>query len=181
MLTLLAQRAALHFYTSLACHSFKMSYKRKMPSSEDRFQKRAKVDQSTSRPFRSRTVPKQPAANFRTSSVPCKPPLRAVLELPLQRAPLSHLAQRAIKRQEFDAEQKQKNDEISCMKREDDFSHALREETAIKALRKNLVFHANPIHKYSSVCLQRSERKLTEPRSPALQTARRAELYYLAL
>lgn len=158
-----------------------MSSKRKMPSSEDRFAKRTKVDLSASRPFRSRTVPKQAASSLRTSSVPCKPPLRVVLELPMQRAAPSNLAQRAVKRQEFDAEQRQKCEEMMYMKQEDDFAHILREEEAVKQLRKGLVFHAKPIQRYPVLCVRRSDRKLTEPRSPALQTARRAELHSLAL
>ena len=162
-------------------YSFKMSFKRKMPSSEDRFAKRAKVDLSASRPFRSRTVPRQAVSSLRTSSVPCQQTLRAVLELPTQRAAPCNLAQRAVKRQEFDTEQRQKSEEMLCMKREDDFAHILREEEVVKELRKGLVFHAKPIQRYSVLCVRRSDRKLTEPRSPALQTARRAELHNLAL
>jgi len=144
-----------------------------MPSSEDRFVKRTKVEESVSRPFRSRTVPKK--------AVSSQPPLRAVSELPMQRAAPNHLAQRAIKRQEFDTEQKQKAEELWCMRREDDLAHALREEQDIKHLREGLVFRAKPIHKYSSLCVHRSQRRLTEPKSPALLTARRAELHNLAL
>lgn len=154
-----------------------MSCKRKLGESENKFVKRTKVEIATPRFFRSRTTPRLRVVRAQTGSLP----LRPVIEGPTQRAVPSNLAQRAIKRQEFDAEQRLKFEEIACMKREDDSAHALRESESIKELRKAMLFHAHPISKYSCLCVHRSERKLTQPHSPRLQTAIRAEMHNLGV
>jgi hypothetical protein len=79
------------------------------------------------------------------------------------------------KRVREDGEIRRRVMEVKQMRREDEASNAMRREERLRQLRKSLVFHAQPIRRYSGLCIKRSERKLTEPLSPRFGTSRKAE------
>lgn len=136
-----------------------MSLKRKLSDSLP-FTKRVKVYRPSLRPSRSLSVPTkhETRAKARTFSL----------------TPVLERAQWAAKRSKEDGEVRRRVGELRQMRREDEACKAIREEERLRQLRKSLQFHAQPIRKYSGLCIKRSERKLTEPRSPKLYP-RRAE------
>lgn len=155
-----------------------MSTKRKLSTCDIPFAKKVKTHTTTARLVRSQSTPRRAVLPSRSGSLPQKL-MGAVQELPMRCAGPTHLEKRAVRRKEFDLEVKQKERELRDMSREDALAHAIRELDAVRALRKGLIFRAQPIHHYLTLCVRRSERKLTEPHSPSLLTARRAELHDL--
>ena len=153
-----------------------MSLKRKLSDCDVQFTKRAKLDPPPSRLGRSQSTPRRPLRTARLQSLPPKPTLQTICEGATRRAGPTNLTKRAKAREVFDLEVKQKMREMEAMRREDDLGHQLREEHCVKLLRKGMVFKAQPIHRYPCLCVKRSDRKLTEPHSPTLRTALRAEL-----
>lgn len=135
-----------------------MSLKRKLSDSLP-FVKRVKVERTLLRPSKSLSVPIK--REIRTK--------RRTLSL----APVLEIGKG--KRVREDGEIRRRLMEGKQMRREDEASHAMRQEARLRQLRKSLVFHAQPIRRYSGLCIKRSERKLTEPQSPKFATSRKAD------
>jgi len=137
-----------------------MSLKRKLSDSLP-FIKRVKVYRPSLRPTRSLSVPtkKEIRAKARTFSL----------------TPVLEAAKGPGKRGKEDGEVRRRVGELKQMRREDEVAKASREEERLRQLRKSLQFHAQPIRRYSGLCIKRSERKLTEPHSPKRHPSRRAE------
>lgn len=135
-----------------------MSLKRKLSDSLP-FVKRVKVEHPILRPSRSLSVPTKREIRTKRRNLSLTP----VLEIGKG------------KRVREDGEIRRRVMEVKQMRREDEASNAMRREERLRQLRKSLVFHAQPIRRYSGLCIKRSERKLTEPLSPRFGTSRKAE------
>lgn len=77
-------------------------------------------------------------------------------------------------RENFEQHLRQKEAEAARLRAEAEQTAKAQEAVEIRRLRAQLVHKAQPIRRYSSVEVRKSERPLTLPISPQLQTSRRA-------
>jgi hypothetical protein len=82
-------------------------------------------------------------------------------------------SERAEQRRQFDEKLHHKELEMADLKKQQDLVRKAREAEEMREFRKNLVPQAQPVHHYAPVHLKSSERPLTIPKSPALQTSMR--------
>lgn len=94
-------------------------------------------------------------------------PLTQVVPVPL------HSAERAAKRREFDDFIRRRELEMEELARKQKAIRDKQEAEELKRLRRDLVPQAQPVRHYSSIDVKPSERPLTVPHSPALQTSMR--------
>ena len=132
-----------------------MSLKRKLSDSLP-FVKRVKLYRPSLKPSRSFSTPLKQELRIKPRSLSLKTIHESCKFL------LNHSKE--------DGEIRRKIKELWEMRREDEISKVVREEESLRELRKTLVFHAQPIRRYSGLCIRRSEKKLTQPISPKIRT-----------
>lgn len=101
-------------------------------------------------------------------------PKKSTKPLTQSEPPPLHLAERAEKRREFDEFLRRREADAEELARKQAEVRARQEAAELKKLRRELVPQAQPIRHYASVEVKPSERPLTVPRSPALQTSARS-------
>ena len=77
---------------------------------------------------------------------------------------------RAQQREELHQKREQVELEHQKMKQLQEEEDKRKEEAEIKALRKQMEFHANEVRKFTGVLVQPSDRPLTEARAPNFST-----------
>lgn len=84
---------------------------------------------------------------------------------------LRHTELRALKRQEYDQQMKEKEKHAAILKHEMDQEKLRKQAEEIQKIRNQRNFRSNPIKHYKPVTLKPSEKSLTEPKSPNLSTS----------
>jgi hypothetical protein len=148
-----------------------MSLKRKLPSTSTESWKRVKLEPA---------VCSSERGKGRHSRAFSSPPQLLTRPFQAHQGAPSNTALRAVRRESFDRKQRERLAETALMQVEDRLAFSIREELALKELRKGLVFKAQPIRRYTmGERKARVVRSVTVPKAPKLQTAIRAEYYTL--